>query len=369
MARQAQIDAVRPALEAADKAATKVEKALDVVDKVADKGTDVVETALETVADVVPDALDSAVHVSTKGGRKLAQLFRNPKAAALSIVVLSTAAGAAIGVAGYFALKKKLEFKLRKEFETELESEIAEIRRMYELRGKDGKFATPAGAVEALLPGDVQETLKVYRGAGDEPVNVKLPGAPIVHATEELAEEDQAAVLKQSGYTDAQIADVLGSETLDLAALRAKMNSGTPIEVTETQGHNIFVDGNPVENFDYAAEVDKRDPDVPYVITHDEFMTNENGWTQQTLTYYNGDDILTDDQDMPIPNIEEVVDSANLSKFGYGSRDRNVVYVRNEKMETDFEITLSQGEFSKEVGGFNELKHSAPRYKFRGDDE
>lgn len=369
MAKKAQIDAVRPVLEAMEKEVDKVEKFLDAVDKAADKGTDVVESGLEKVADVVPDALDTVVHAGTEGTRRVVGIFRNPKKAAIVVLIASTAAGAALGVAGYFALKKKLELKLRKEYDLQLESDIAEVRRYYELRHKDGKFATPAGAVEELLPEPVQATIRDYRGVGGEPQNVTIEGAPVVHATEELSVEDQAAVLRQSGYTDQQIAEVVGSEVVDLAALREKMQSGAPVEITESVTHNIFLDGQPVEQFDYAAEVAKREPEVPYVITHDEFMENENGWTQQSLTYYNGDDVLTDDQDMPIPNIEEIVDSANLSKFGYGSRDKNVVYVRNEKIETDFEITFSGGEFSKEVAGFNELKHSAPIRRFRGDDE
>lgn len=367
MAKQAQIDAVKPALDAADKAVNKVDKALTAVDKVADKGTDAVEAALETVADVVPDALDTAVHVGTKGGRRFAGLFRNPKNTAITLVVLSTTAGAALGVAGYFAMKKKLEFNLRKEYDLELESQIAEVRRFYELRNKDGKYSTPAGAVEELLPPEARAALKDYQSSDDAP-KVEIPGPPVVNMESELSPESQAEGLRQAGYTEEQIAEVVGTQ-VDLAALQERMNSGQPIEVSETTTHNILVDGNPIEEFDYQAEVLKRNPEEPYVITHDEFMENENGFEQPTLTYYNGDDILTDDQDIPIPDIEALVGSENLSKFGYGSKDRNVVYVRNEQTESDYAITLSQGEFSKEVAGFSELRHSAPRRRFRGDDE
>lgn len=367
MAKQAQLDAVRPALEATDAALDKVVKVLDKTDKVVDRGTDAIEAGLEVVANVVPDALDDAVHASTRGGRSVVNFFRNPKHTAITIVLLSTTAGAALGVAGYFALKKKLEFDLRKEYDLQLESEIAEVRRGYELRAKDGKFATPAGAVEALLPAEVQSTIKSYQGVVNSTLNVNMDGPPVVHAEAGLSDEQKIEALHNAGYTDAQIADVVGTP-LDVAALQEKMNSGQPIEVTETTS-NIFVDGNPMEEFDYQAELLKRNADEPYVITHDEFMENENGWEQPNLTYYNGDDILTDDQDIPIPDIEGIVGSENLSKFGYGSRDRNVVYVRNEKLESDYAIALSMGEFAKEVAGFSELRHSAPSRRFRSSDE
>ena len=364
MAKQAQLDAVRPALEATDAVIDKAEKVLKKADKIADSSTKALESGLETVADVVPEALDTAVHVSTSGGRKFLNFFRDPKHMAISIVLASSAAGAAIGVAGYFAMKKRMELKLRAEFDESLESEVAELRRYYELRHKDGQYATPAGAVEALIPEDVQKVIKTYRGEGGEPQNTVITGQPVV-----VVEGDVNSVesLREQGYTQAQIDEVAGVP-VDVKELEARMNSGTPIEVTETTT-NIFVDGNPVEEFDYAAEVAKRDPDEPYVITHDEFMEGENGFVQTTMTYYNGDDILTDDQDIPVVDIEAVVGSENLSKFGYGSRDRNVVYVRNEKLEQEYEIAFSQGEFSKEVAGFTELRHSAPTRKFRAFDE
>lgn len=366
MAKKAQLDAVRPVLEAADESLNKVEKVLDAVDKIADKSTDVVESGLEKVADVVPDVLDTTVHVSTEGGRKLVRFFRNPKSAAISIVVLASVAGASLGAAGYFLAVKRLKAKIQKEADIELESAIAEMRRFYEIKYKDGKFSTPAAAVEELLPEDVQTTLRDYRGEVEEPETVPLTGPAEIHLGEDVPDEMKETILRRAGYTDAQIADVVGTNQPAIDALREKMRAGTPVEITETTS-NIFVDGRDIAEFDYAAEVDRRTPDEPYVITHDEFMQNENDWVQNTLTYYNGDDVLTDEKDVPIPDIDAVVGSESLTKFGYGSRDRNVVYVRNEKNESDYEITLSMGEFSKEVAGF---QHSAPLRRFRrGDDE
>lgn len=369
MAKQAQIDAVRPTLEAADKAADTVEKVLTKADKAADKAADVVEAGLEKVADVVPEALDTAVHVSTKGGRKLAVFIRNPRTLAASAVITAAVLGAGLGVGGYFLAVKRLKAKIQKEADLELESAISEMRRFYETKYKDGRFATPAGAVEELLPEGVQQTLKNYQGAhGGETVVLDEGQTAVVLETEAVPEETEET-LREKGYTDDQIAEVLGTNQPAIDALREKMRSGTPVEITETTSRSIFVDGRELEEFDYAAEVDKRNPDEPYIITHDEFMENENGFTQGTMTYYNGDDILTDDKDVPVPDIDEIVGSEALTRFGYGSRDRNVVYVRNEKIETDFEITLSQGEFAKEVAGF---QHSAPIRRFRpsrGDDE
>ena len=71
-----------------------------------------------------------------------------------------------------------------------------------------------------------------------------------------------------------------------------------------------------------------------------------------------------------IPDADDAVGEMNLHRFGHGSGDNNVVYIRNDRLENDFIVLRSQGEYAKEVLG---LRHShggsrkTPR--FRGDDE
>lgn len=122
--------------------------------------------------------------------------------------------------------------------------------------------------------------------------------------------------------------------------------------------------------FDYAEELLNRTKERPYVIHVDEFMANEENYDQVSITYYEGDDILTDEKDVPIPKRDEIVGDDNLYKFGHGSKDNRVVYIRNEILELEFEIIHRDGKFSREVMGF--IEHSEPRgrpRKFRSWDE
>lgn len=369
MTKKATIDAAKPMLDAMEKELDKVEGVLDFLDKVADKGTDVVESGLEKVADVVPEALDTTVHVTTKGGRKLVRFFRNPRNTAITMMIAGGVLGAGVGVAGYFALKKKLEKRLREEYDLEFQSEVAEIRRQYARRLKADEFETPAQAVEALMTKEAADALTSYQGKGGEPQNVTVQGDPIVHTDEELTPEQRRTAMKVAGYTDAQINEVLGVAPVDIKALQERMRSGTPVEVVEGP-HNLFIDGHPVtgeEDFDYEAEVARRVPGVPYLITHEEFMTNEDEWEQHSAEYFNGDDTLVDDQGMPIPDIDAMVGDENLARFGEGSKDPRIVYVRNDEKQMDFEIRLNSGSFGEQSAGF--IKHSAPRRRFRDDDE
>ena len=123
------------------------------------------------------------------------------------------------------------------------------------------------------------------------------------------------------------------------------------------------------DDWDYEVEVPKRTPTTPYVIHRDEFFADEKGYDNQTtLTFYSGDNVLCDENDTPVYNPEKIV---GVLEFGKGSGDPNVVYVRNERLEAEYEILLDTGFYQLEVLGgqteamlkANDLKHSV--YKFR----
>lgn len=90
----------------------------------------------------------------------------------------------------------------------------------------------------------------------------------------------------------------------------------------------------------------------PYILDQNEFMTGELDYNQVTLTYFAEDHVLADEGDMPVEDPEATVGNANLDRFGYKSNDPKVVYVRNDKLEIDFEIVKSEGSYAQEVAGF-----------------
>ena len=57
-------------------------------------------------------------------------------------------------------------------------------------------------------------------------------------------------------------------------------------------------------------------------------------------------------------------------RFGHGSNDPNVVYIRNDRLKAEYEVLLNSGSYQEEILGQkfekeakDELKHST--YKFR----
>jgi hypothetical protein len=95
----------------------------------------------------------------------------------------------------------------------------------------------------------------------------------------------------------------------------------------------------------------------PYVIHEDEF-TNDNlpSHSVTTYSYYQVDGVLADEDGSRIPNAQEIVGNA-LSRFGHGTSDPNVVFVRNDVLQLQIEITrLPDSAYEQDVEGLQHDK-------------
>jgi len=111
---------------------------------------------------------------------------------------------------------------------------------------------------------------------------------------------------------------------------------------------------NSLTEWDMELELSTRNGREPYVIHFDEFAENdetEGGFVQKTLTYYEGDDIMTDEHDTPIYQYHTVT---GVLKFGHGSKDSNVVYIRNEELQLEVEVLYMPGRYEVEVLGLDD---------------
>lgn len=134
---------------------------------------------------------------------------------------------------------------------------------------------------------------------------------------------------------------------------------------------NIFDEAG--DEWNYESELETRTAHAPYVIHVDEFVSDEMGWdSQTTITWYEGDQILCDSTDKPIYNWPDVIGEI---RFGHGSNDPNIFYVRNERMQAEFEILRDVGSYQEVVMGealehkasTKDLRHAHELRKFRDD--
>lgn len=78
-----------------------------------------------------------------------------------------------------------------------------------------------------------------------------------------------------------------------------------------------------------------------YIITPEEYASRE-GYEAESLYYYkNG--VLTDEDDNVIPNMEEMVGEDAVNHFGEYEED--VIHIRNDDLETDYEIQYVDEDF------------------------
>lgn len=142
-------------------------------------------------------------------------------------------------------------------------------------------------------------------------------------------------------------------------------SDGLTVEVDEEAQlaiKNIFAGGeDELDEEQVQAEVAARSDRAPYILSHDEYYENESEYEQKTLTYFAGDNILIDEEQVIVENVARLVGDANLKRFGYRSKDQNVVYVRNPRAKLEFEILRSQGTYKHEVLGLDETPVAKPR--------
>ena len=112
-----------------------------------------------------------------------------------------------------------------------------------------------------------------------------------------------------------------------------------------------------IDGWNYADEFAKRRAGKPYVIHEDEF-TNDNlpSHAITTYTYYQVDGVVADEDGSRLPNVAETIGDA-LNRFGHGAGDPNVVFVRNDKLQLQIEITrLPNESYEESVEGLQNDK-------------
>lgn len=142
-----------------------------------------------------------------------------------------------------------------------------------------------------------------------------------------------------------------------LEELRQKLTAGPPIgdALPSTGSHTVQADFTTEETkariYADQEKIDL-DGDDPYVITVDQFqdehVTGPNEHDKQTITYFAGDGVLVDSRDMIIKDTQKTVGEF-ADRFGHGSDEEHIVYVRNCWMTVDFEIVREEGTYASYI--------------------
>jgi hypothetical protein len=97
--------------------------------------------------------------------------------------------------------------------------------------------------------------------------------------------------------------------------------------------------------------IEVKESDEPYLLTEDEYQNDNGEIRQEPLVYWAIDGQLTDISNNLIENPKKVVGSTTLTKFGFIQSDPDILYVRNNKRNIDYEISKVEKSYAVEVQG------------------
>jgi hypothetical protein len=240
-------------------------------------------------------------------------------------VMMGSLGGMVIGgVVGYFFAQRRLETKYAKIADAEIE----EMREHYLNKAKAADGEAQKGALQSIVES------KGYSSSSTPPPMAVQPPESVVDGDDERAPDDS-----------------------EMSA-----DEHTPdVEKFSPQTRNVFREVQVEHEWDWRAERRRRSPDAPYVIHHEECHENEE-YSQVTLTYYAGDDVLCNERDDIVDpaDRDRLIGEKNLDRFGHGSDDPVIVYIRNDSLEIVYEVIKSPNHYAEEVQGFS---HNSSHYK------
>lgn len=284
-------------------------------------------------------------------------------------ILLGFAWGAGLGAyISKVITTKRVEALLDERVNDVLDYEIYKIREVYDAKYKEGKFATPASTAAELLveDGDI---------SSDDLVEGAIKADELIRTAEYNLENSNFSPRMGTGRPDPIEMEQIMSQ---------RVEGGVEIDPDEMDRFDVEY----VEPEDVWPNVQFDEPDtdapksprrfedtirpqngseVPYVISVDEFL-DSNDHDKVSLTYYDGEDtqVLADERDAVITKITPLLGDDFLVRFGERSGDKNIVYIRNERLEKDIEVVLNERSYAEVVQGIK--PHKSRGRKFSEDD-
>jgi hypothetical protein len=295
-------------------------------------------SSAEQIVEIAADGVADGMHVVGEEALALEEATRGLEAMNLAYFGLGLAIGAA--TAGFAAWKIAYR-KAEEKYNLIAAEEIAEMTEHFYRKEMARDAEQEKGDLRTL----VKDRGYVPEEEQTTPPMAVTPPSAVVERAEEANEEDEVE------------------------------EPPAPEEDERPQEQNVFRDVavEEEEEWDWHKERSRRSPLRPFVIHRDEREEHE-AYEGVFYTYYEKDDVVCDERDDVIDEDRraELIGEENLEKFGHGSGDPTVVYVRNPKLEIDMEICKSPNSYAEEVHGVEPtIKHSHRRRggRARFDDE
>lgn len=240
---------------------------------------------------------------------------------------------AAGGTAGYFLAKRKFEARV----DDLIDEEVAKTKKYYAVLLMEARSGKPESINNVITYDE-----KIEEDDEDDP--------------QELTEEDRKVILK-------------GRETLAKASkiLTDYQGYAKKPELSDIVTNNIFNKdkkplpprgpGGKFTKNGHDSSQEKNPEETPYLISQEDFLLNDGEFEQRNLLYFKDDDTLID-----LENNNDVVDNGVIGEVNltlFPPEEDSLICVRNEGLQTDYEIRLMTESLTEFMGlgteqGFDE---------------
>lgn len=175
---------------------------------------------------------------------------------------------------------------------------------------------------------------------------IKEEAAKAVFARNKPSVEE---LVEERGYRAAEEA-----EDTSHRPLKAPVpTSPARIRTTKKTYRTELAEKDKMDGWSFPKELAQRTPHRPYIIHQDEFALNESEFEQVSYVYYAEDDTLAAEDESILGNRDELIGPNVLTRFGHGTDDYNILYIRNPVLELEMEICRSPGSYEEEVLGLD----------------
>lgn len=238
--------------------------------------------------------------------------------ALISMATVFVTGGAVGAFVGFVEGKRKGRKDAWTEAEIELDQQEDRLKRLY----KVGQYSEPWMTGPVVFPTPESGTPEI-------PLGVTLSD-PVAIDPEALAQLKEH--IERQGYA-----------TLDEAR--------ADLEPEQT----LF---DRFQNDDVAEVTPNMEDPEPYPISEDEFNHDMENYTKISLVWYGGDRVLSDELERAVDDAETTVGLNNMNLIG---PENPVLYIRNNRLQADFEVRLELGSYRETV-----LGEEAPVMERRG---
>lgn len=255
--------------------------------------------------------------------------------------LMCIAGGAALGYAYAYS-------RMEREYQERMDRETEELRAHYRNKYLKKGAVADARASKKVNAEMAEDVRKVY-GGGESVVSTVVSSELSEVAKKGVAtgdisvpEEDENFVHDIAVPSEAQVASDLVGRTAKPVVNYNRISTPEKTDIPE----QTRTEATAVEGDEMPVEIE--------VISQQAFIDNEFGFRQFSFTYFAGDDVLANEEDEPVigPARDASVGAKIIEKLKVGREamgGESVVYVRNRTGNWEFEITRSDGEYSKEV--------------------